>query len=149
MKWSYSEFEVDSSRICPAGVVYRPIAHVGIAGSNGSVYLRALIDTGADHTLVPYSVADQVGAKLFDDESNSVEGISGHEVIVVPGEIELELIDDVETVKWTTVIGFAQFAAPEDECSVLGHAGCLEYFLATFDGVNRSVELTLRGELPA
>jgi hypothetical protein len=148
MKWNYRQSEVESSRICPSGIVYRPVARLRIGGSNGNAYLRALIDTGADHTLVPFSIAEDVGAELFEDEHNSVEGISGHEIAVVPGRVHLELLDDVGSLQWTTVIGFAKFASPDDECSVLGHAGCLEYFHAAFDGMERVVELTLRGDLP-
>ncbi len=148
MKWNYRKSEVECSRICPSGIVYRPVARLRIGGSNGNAYLRALIDTGADHTLVPFSIAEDVGAELFEDEHNSVEGISGHEIAVVPGRVQLELLDDSDSLQWTAIIGFAKFASPDDECSVLGHAGCLEYFLAAFDGAGRAVEPTLRGDLP-
>jgi hypothetical protein len=148
MKWNYRRCEVESSRICPSGVVYRPVARLRMSGSTGSAFLRTLIDTGADHTLVPFSIAENVGAELFEDEQNAVEGISGHVIPVVPGRVELELLNDGESLQWSAVVGFAKFATPEDECSVLGHAGCLEYFHAAFDGVQRVVELTLRGDLP-
>jgi hypothetical protein len=46
------------------------------------------------------------------------------------------------------MIGFADFVTPEAECSLLGHSGCLEYFLAAFDGVEQTVELTPRTNLP-
>lgn len=148
MNWNYSEFEVDRSHFCPAGVMFRPVVNVGLSASKDSVYLRALIDTGADQSIVPFSVAERIGAELFEDEQNSVEGISGQGVIVVPGRVRIELFDGRESIDWIAIIGFAKFPAPENECSVLGHAGCLEYFHAAFDGVDRFVELTLRGELP-
>jgi hypothetical protein len=61
--------------------------------------------------------------------------------------VEIELLAENESIKWTTVIGFARFSAPKDECSVLGHTGCLEFFIATFDGFEQVVELTERGNL--
>jgi hypothetical protein len=62
--------------------------------------------------------------------------------------VHIELFDGSESLEWETILGFAKFAAPEDECSVLGHAGCLEYFRAVFNGVDCTVELSLVGELP-
>lgn len=148
MKWNYRRVEVDPSRICPSGFVFRPVATVRIGGSVGSAYLRALVDTGADHTIMPFSVAEDVGAELFVDEEDAARGVSGHEISIIPGRVELELLDPDESRTWTTIIGFVKFAAPEDECSILGHAGCLEYFFATFDGVAQVVELTPRTDLP-
>ena len=142
MKWTYRRCEVERSRICPSGVVFRPVAMIRIGGSTGSTYLRALIDTCADHTLVPYSVAEDVGAELYHDEHDAAKGVGGHEISIIPGRVELELLSDGEAYQWTAVIGFAKFTTPEDECSILGHAGCLEFFLATFDGVEQVVELT-------
>ena len=148
MKWTYRRCEVESSRICPSGIVYRPVATLRIAGSAGSAYLRALIDTGADHTLVPFSIAEDVGAELFPDEEDAAKGISGHEISIVPGQVELELLGDDESHKWTAIIGFAKFATPDDECNVFGHAGCLEFFLAAFDGSAHIVELTPQESFP-
>ena len=148
MKWNYRRIEVDRSRICPSGIVYRPMATMRIRGSVGSAYLRALIDTGADHTLLPFSAAEHIGAELFLDEQDAARGVSGHEIAIIPGRVELELLGESESLRWIAVIGFAKFATPEDECSIFGHAGCLEYFSATFDGVTRSVELMPRVTLP-
>jgi hypothetical protein len=88
------------------------------------------------------SVADRVGAELFRDNHDAVRGVSGHEILIVPGRVLLELISDDGSYQWSAVIGFAEFASPEEECSLLGHAGCLEFFTATFDGVARVFELT-------
>jgi hypothetical protein len=144
MKWNYRQYSVDESSICPSGIVYRPVAKLRVAGPSGETYVRLLIDTGADHTLLPMSVADRVGAHLFHDDYNSAKGVSGHEISIIPGRVQLELISDNGCYQWSAVIGFAEFASPEEECSLLGHAGCLEFFTATFDGVARVFELLPR-----
>jgi hypothetical protein len=138
------EMELPSVRSRPFS--YLPVRS-GLSTSCDA-YLRALVDTGADHTLVPFSIAEDVGAELFVDEEDAARGVSGHYIPIIPGRVELELLADGESYRWPATIGFAKFAAPEDECSVLGHASCLEYFLATFDGVAQFVELTPRTTLP-
>ena len=148
MKWIYRRYEVEKSRICPAGIVYRPEAKLRISGTAGEAYVRALIDTGADHTIVPFSIAEDVGAELFRNEQDAAKGISGHEIAIVPGQVELELLGDTESYHWTAVIGFARFATADDECCIFGHAGGLEFFLASFDGVARAVKLKCRSNLP-
>ncbi len=148
MKWTYRKYAVDKSRLCPAGVVYRPEAKIRVRGAQGETYLRVLLDTGADHTVLPYSIAADIGAELFEGELDAAKGISGHEIAIIPGRVELELLDGEESCQWTAVIGFAKFASASDECGILGHAGCLEYFCATFDGESQVVELTRRGNFP-
>jgi hypothetical protein len=109
-------------------MVYRPEAKIRVSGTGGEAYLRVLLDTGADHTILPYSIAGVIGAELFEDEADAAKGVSGHEIAIVPGKVELELLGRDESCRWTAVIGFAQFASSMDECSILGHADCLEFF---------------------
>jgi hypothetical protein len=148
MKWPYHPYAVDESSICRSGVTYRPEANISVRGDAGEVFLRSLIDTGADHTVLPMSVADKVGAQLLFEEENTAKGVGGHEISIIPGRVQLKLISSDDACEWTAIVAFADFERPEDECSLLGHAGCLEYFFAAFDGVERVVELTLRATLP-
>jgi hypothetical protein len=163
MKWAYRRYEVDRSRICSSGIVYRPVADLRIGGAHGETRVRALIDTGADHTLLPISIAERVGAELYEDQPDSARGVAGQEIPIIPGRVQLELLSDEGrrgsakpgshptargSCEWTAVVGFADFATPEEECSLLGHAGCLEIFHAAFDGIARTVELTPIADLP-
>lgn len=81
------------------------------------------------------------GAELFEDEPDAAKGFSGHEIEIFPGKVELELLSEDTSYQWTAIVGFAKFASSEDECSLLGHTGCLEFLTATFDGQTRVVEL--------
>jgi triosephosphate isomerase len=90
------------------------------------------------------SIAELVAAELFEDEVDVAKGVSGDEIAIIPGRVRLELLSDEDSIAWTATVGFAEFADVEAECSLLGHSGCLEYFFATFDGVNKFVELTPR-----
>jgi hypothetical protein len=149
MKWAYRQYAVDRSRICPSGIVYRPEAKVRFSGTRGETYLRVLLDTGADHTVLPFSIAADIGAELFEDEADAAKGVRGHEITIIHGKVEVELLDGDESCRWSAVIGFAKFSSAADECSIFGHAGCLEYFFATFDGQSQVVELTRRPNFPS
>jgi len=148
MKWAYRGYAVDKSRICPTGKVFRPEAKIRVGGPAGDAYLRALIDTGADHSILPISVAKDIGVDLNIEESDYARGVSGHEIVIIPGQVELELLGVEESYRWKAVVGFAEFENAAVECSLLGYAGCLEFLLADFDGQKKVVELTKRANFP-
>ncbi|MND04228.1 hypothetical protein D3C83_244040 [compost metagenome] len=60
----------------------------------------------------------------------------------------LQVSDGRQTYEWNATAGFAAFDDPEDEIAILGHASCLDYFRATFDGEARQVELVPAGSFP-
>jgi hypothetical protein len=141
MKWAYRQYSVEPSTICPSGIISRPEAKLCIRGTKGEAYVRPLIDTGADHTIVPFSIANDVGAELFSNVLEWARGLGGHEISVVPGRVDLELIGEDINFRWHAIIGFARFSTPEDECCILGPAGCLEQFVTMFDGPRELVEM--------
>lgn len=141
MKWKYRKYSVDPSPLCPSGVAPRPEAKLRLRGANGDVYVRALVDTGADHCLFPLSIAEDIGVELLDKEADVAKGFSGHEVEVMAGRVRLTLISGGLTYDWDTIVGFAKFPSRSDECCILGRTGGLEYFIATFDEMNLQVSL--------
>jgi hypothetical protein len=85
---------------------------------------------------------------LFEDDLDAARGVTGEEISITPGRVNLELLSRDGSCEWTAVVGSAEFASPEEECNLLGHAGCLEFFHAAFDGIARTVELTPIADLP-
>jgi hypothetical protein len=100
------------------------------------------VDTGSDDTLVPLSVAQHIGANIDPSHTWQVAGISAQPVDAVSAEIEFELVTPSERFRWPAKVGLVDFANPEDEFTILGHASFLDYFLATFDGNIHALELT-------
>ena len=64
------------------------------------------------------------------------------------GDVELELEEQQERVRWKSRVQFYDFANPEDETLILGHAGFLDYFSAMFDGEKGLLSLTSNSTLP-
>lgn len=141
MKWKYRKYSVDPSPLCPSGVAPRPEAKLRLRGTKGDVYVRALVDTGADHCLFPLSIAEDIGVELLEAEADVAKGFSGHEVEVIPGSARLTLLSEGRMFDWDAIVGFAKFPSRSDECCILGRTGGLEHFIAIFDEKSLLVSL--------
>jgi hypothetical protein len=101
----------------------------------------ALVDTGADTTILPRSIADDLGIALSTGAVPHLTSFGGHQMEVSLGEVQLKIEDGTNTVRWTTRVHFFEFGSTDQETIVLGHTGFLEYFTATFDGANQMLTL--------
>jgi hypothetical protein len=149
MNFQYTKHMVEPSPTISEGVVYRPEVVLRVAGKNSDLYLAALVDTGADETILPLSVAAEIGVDLDTDRMSLAGGVSGQHIELVPGKVELELLGTPDRYRWSSVISFARFDSPDDECAILGHAGALQYFTATFDGKRHRGSLVPNRTFPA
>lgn len=142
MKFPYRRYGVV---VAPGtSVLMRPEVPLRVIGDSGDVFCWALVDTGADHSIIPQSFAAQIGVNLdASDEADEgiVSGFAGGQARVRFAEVTLQLGRAGQTVQWTATVGFVEFEQPEDEVTILGHIGCLEFFRSTFDGETKEVEL--------
>jgi hypothetical protein len=136
MKCPYRPYRVRLYHDEPFMTVWRPTVRLILHGPLGSVKLNALVDPGADQTMLPREFADALGIAVDDGRPGSVRGVSGSPLMVYPGEAELEIAHQEQSFRWRAVIRFG----PADHV-LLGQLGCLEFFTGTFDHGRR--ELTL------
>ena len=126
----------------PDGVDYvlflRPEIPVTITGPAGSETFFGLVDTGADNTILPKSIADQLGIPLRSASGPPAIVFGGHNLQMLIGEVGFTLTSENETYRWATTVQFYDFKSPADETLVLGHSGFLDYFTAIFDGAKAS-----------
>ncbi len=148
MKFPYKRYHVISSTATNSIVVSRPVIPICVIGPGDMVDIFALADTGADETILPRSVGELIGAEIDDTAQSRVTGISGHQVAVAPGTVEIEITDGQETYRWSTQVSFISFYDPNDEVAVLGHRGCLDFLTATFDGNRRTLDLVANTKFP-
>ena len=92
------------------------------------------MDTGADETLLPMSLAEVLEGELDQQRTSEAAGISGDRLKIHDGDVEFPIAVGREVVAWTTAIGFVEFGSSDDEVMVLGHGGCLDDFRSTVDG---------------
>jgi hypothetical protein len=98
------------------------------------------LDTGADDTLFRESVAAQIGVDLSNAPVRSGAGFGMHTATVRYAEVTLRVADNNERREWKAWVGFT--SAPLRQ-PLLGYAGFLQFFTATFFGEREEVELTI------
>jgi hypothetical protein len=121
---------------------------LGLSGPTGDLFLLALVVTGADEKIIPFSAAEEIGVELDEEQRSHAGGISGSHLELVAGRVELEIIGSDESFQWPGLISFAKFENVGDECAILGRIGGLEFFTATFDGNQRQGTLVPNDSFP-
>ncbi len=129
-------------------ILFRPEVSVRFIGPSGEKVILALVDPGSDDSIFPLSIGSLIGVNLDPTKKWRVEGIAGQQVELVPGKVDLELQGSGQIFRWSITMGFIAFDKPENEVAVLGHAGFLNFFSATFDGLNHSLELVPNSNFP-
>jgi hypothetical protein len=107
--------------------------------------VRVLLDTGADDTVFPDHVARLIGLDLAGAPTGTVSGAGAAGLPVRYAQVTLRLTDGREQREWPAWVGFtpSRLTYP-----MLGFAGCLQFFDATFRGAREDVELTPNGLYP-
>ncbi len=123
-------------------VRYRPLAPIVISNpATGASYQynEAVIDSGADDSVFPLRAVAQLRLMLL-----ATVGL-GHQVRwrgapwpLQFGDVQLRLDDGVHSCYWLARVAFSLAPMP---FPILGQAGCLQYFNATFRGEDRLTEL--------
>jgi len=130
-------------------LIMRPVITIRIGGPKAEARWDALVDTGADETLLPMSLADLLGVKLDHQATSLAVGISGDQLTIVYGDVEFQIAAESQMVTWRTTVGFVEFGTSDDEVIILGHAGCLDFFTSVFNGELAELEMTPNSSLTA
>jgi len=150
MKFSYSSIITAAPDGDDFYLIRRPEIPVTIVGANGQITLLGLVDTGADNTIFPKSVADHLQIPLEATEGSGASAFGGQRIELLSGEAILTLkSDDEPELAWPARVCFFDFPSAEEECVILGHASFLELFTATFDGENSELTLIANSFLTA
>lgn len=148
MRFPYSTSVVGQDENGDAHVLSRPEIRVRVIGLRRSRLLWALVDTGADYTVLPTSVATYCGIETFALSQPQLLTFTGDLIEARAGEVTLELEQGGTVVRWRAEVLFHEFGNASHETMVLGHSGFLDYFTATFDGLDAILTLVPNLELP-
>jgi predicted aspartyl protease len=149
MKFAYREYVSIFPGTNDYRLILRPVITIRVVGPKSDARWDALVDSGADETLFPVSLAEALGIELNQQLTSEAAGISGDRLKIHYGDVELRIESGQEFVAWKTAVGFVDFGSASDEVIILGHGGCLDYFTATFDGEKAELELVPNSLLPS
>lgn len=130
-------------------LILRPDIPVDLFGPSGTVQSRALVDTGADKTVLPKRIGEFLGIPMVAGVGPSLTAFGGQSLPVFFGNIDLEIADGAERLRWPVRAQFFAVPSEEEESLILGQAGFLEYFAALFDADTGTLELTANDRLSA
>ena len=122
--------------------IVRPIIPVELRGPKGTGNFFALVDTGADYSILPKRIADALGISLLPSAGPALVALGGQELNVFYGEVQLQLAADQETLIWNLQAQFYDYPQGTDESLVLGFIGFLEFLNAFFDSENETLTIT-------
>jgi predicted aspartyl protease len=123
----------------------RPVIAVTVIGPVGSAALDCLVDTGADDTVFPDNIAIRIGLDLSNAPTFSAAGVGLVASNIRFALVRLRLVRASEQREWQAWVGFT--SAPLRQ-PLLGFAGFLQYFTATFHGDAEKLELTVNATYP-
>jgi hypothetical protein len=121
----------------------RPMVPITLIGPKGYLLRDAKLDTSADDTVFPDSFAGQIGIDLPSRPSGFAAGTTGTSIPIRYASVELRLTDGTEERLWPAIVAFGRVQRP-----LLGFAGCLQFFTATFFGDLEQIELTINRLYP-
>ena len=108
---------------------------------------RGLLDTGADDTVFQDDTALALGIDLANAPTGNAQSTTGQTMTVRYAEVFLQIAnDDGDILEWRATVAFAPKRGTHP---LLGFAGFLQFFDATFSGEHEEVTLTPNTLLPS
>ena len=123
----------------------RPIILVTVIGPKDVSVEKGLLDTGSDDTVFSEQVARDIGLDLTNAPTVTSVGVGQVPALVRYAEVTLRLAGNGDRHEWQARVGFTSVPLKQ---ALLGFAGFLEYFTATFQGDREEVELTINSLYP-
>lgn len=120
--------------------IFRPLIPVTFKHKGLSFKSFALLDSGADYTILPIQVADSLGVALASDLSFQIEGAGGQKFTIYKSP---ETVDHVlskrgfRDIKWSCPVYFSESGST----LLLGQKGFLDRFKVTLDGHSRTASI--------
>jgi hypothetical protein len=103
------------------------------------------LDSQADDSVFPERYAVLTGIDLTNAPQGTAAGVGQIPVSVKYARVTLRLTDGKEFREWTGWVGFTPVLS---SYALLGFAGCLQFFTATFYGDREEVDLTVNPLYP-
>ena len=121
--------------------IYRPIIPINFSAKNHLYNTYALIDSGADYSILPIEVAGRFKFSLSDQLQYLIQGAGGNIFTLYRSTVEVDHTikkKGFRDFKWKSHVFFAESATT----TLLGFKGFLENFSVKLDGKKRDIKIT-------
>jgi predicted aspartyl protease len=147
LRFPYLQIAKGQPIVTLGGKVHRPRPVIGVAirGPAGTFPYDGLLDTGSDDVLLPEAVAALIGIDLTNAPQGTASAFGQAVIPVRYAEATLRIADNQERREWRAWVSFAPVIR---RYALLGYAGFLQYFTATFHGDSEEVESTVNRQYP-
>ena len=81
-------------------VIFRPEVQIKVHGPKDSGDFLALVDTGADNTILPESIARDLEIPLITGKGPAATAFGGQEITLSYADVELDLVHPDEALRW-------------------------------------------------
>jgi hypothetical protein len=119
------EFPFEKVRLKNLGLIMKPFIPVKIIGPGRSVNLRMLLDSGADISLIPYSVGEVIGLEPDLANRNELYGVGEGSVSYLLTHVKIKIKDLESSIR----IGWALI---EEVPFILGRLDVFQKFAIEF-----------------
>jgi hypothetical protein len=116
-----------------------------LLGSSGTTVETAHLDPGSDECVFAGEMAADIGVDLTNAPEGEAAGVGQAPVALRYARVVLRIANGGERCEWPAWVAFTD--APLKR-PLLGFAGFLQFFTATFHGDQEAVELTANGLFP-
>lgn len=135
MIFKYSQYPAPGGKS-----IYRPSISIMFKRGSRFILLEALVDSGADHTILPIEIAGELDLKLDKRTKSIFYGAGGNPFTVYRSQVKLECIirqAGFRSYNWKSFVYFAE----SQPTILLGNKGFLDQFKVTLNGIKREVEI--------
>jgi len=147
MRFPYRHKRVARPALALGGALVRPypVIDVSVIGPLKTWLVEGKLDTGADDTVFSAQLAGWIGLDLTNAPRGEFRSASGGVIAVRYAQVTMRVARGAERREWSALVRFT--AAPLNQ-ALLGFAGFLQFFTATFHGDLEEVELTINRRYP-
>ena len=135
MKFKYSQYPTPEGKN-----IYRPSIPIIFKNGEKFIYVEAVIDSGADFTILPIEIAGELGIKLDVKSKVTFYGAGGNPFTVYPSPVQIEHIlrqSGFRQIAWKAHLYFAE----SQPAILLGNHGFLDQFEVRLKGKTKETEI--------
>lgn len=137
MVFKYSQFPTSGEKDV---FIYRPTIPIVLKYRTNFILVEALVDSGADQTILPVEIATTLNIPLDASSVTSFLGAGGNSFEVYRSQVLVQHIlraPGFRPIQWGTKVYFTQ----SQPTILLGQDGFLNRFRVTLDGIKKQIEI--------